>query len=160
MKQPITAETIFEEFAKHIETAVDAVATQVPYTRQHIVSISFTAVGKSGIYYDGIKEWHQKDTADKTWEAFKTFFARYFREICFQPRISASEGYGAKCMRGGHANATERDDMQQQQAETLANLATTTAADRQEVTALISSNATLTQKLRTATSTIAKQIWT
>ena len=37
-------------------------------------------------------------------------------------------------MRGGHANAAERDEMQQQQAEVLANLATAKAADRQAVT--------------------------
>ena len=45
--------------------------------------------------------------------------------------------------------------MQQQQVEALANLATATAADRQAVTVLSSSNATLTQELRTATATIA-----
>ena len=66
MKHPITAETLFEEFVEQIENAVDAVATQVPYTRQHIVSIAFTAVENAGIYYDGVKEWHQKYTADKT----------------------------------------------------------------------------------------------
>ena len=49
MKQPITAETLLEEFVKQIETAVDAVATQVPYTRQRIVSIAFTAVENYGI---------------------------------------------------------------------------------------------------------------
>ena len=94
MKQPITDETLFEEFVEQIDTAVDAVATQVPYTRQQIVSIAFTMVENSGIYYDGAKEWHQKDTADKTWEAFKKVFAREFREIRVQPRTSASEGYG------------------------------------------------------------------
>ena len=45
--------------------------------------------------------------------------------------------------------------MQQQQAEALVNLATATAADRQAVTVLSSSNATLTQELRTATATIS-----
>ena len=44
MKQPITAETLFEDFVEHIETAVDAVATQVPYTREQIVFIAFTSV--------------------------------------------------------------------------------------------------------------------
>ena len=58
-------------------------------------------------------------------------------------------------MRGAHANAAERDDMQQQQAEALANLATATAADRQAVAELSSRNTTLTQELRTATATIA-----
>ena len=60
------AETLFEEFVEQIETAVDAVATQVPYTRQQVVSITFTMVENSRIYYDGVKEWHRKDTADKT----------------------------------------------------------------------------------------------
>ena len=45
--------------------------------------------------------------------------------------------------------------MQLQQAEAFANLATATTADRQAVTALSNSNATLTQELRTATATIA-----
>ena len=66
MKKAISAETLFEEFAEQIETAVDAVATQVPYTRQHIVSIAFTIVENAGIYYDGVKEWRRKDTVDKT----------------------------------------------------------------------------------------------
>ena len=44
MKRPITAETLFEKFVEQIETAVDAVATQVPYTRKEIVSIFFTTV--------------------------------------------------------------------------------------------------------------------
>ena len=100
MKQLITAENLFEEFVEQIEAAVDAVATQVLYTRQQIVSIAFTSVEDAGIYYDGVKEWRRKDMADKTWEAFKTFFAREFREIRVQPQTSASEGYRAPCMRG------------------------------------------------------------
>ena len=79
MKKSISAETLFEDFVEKIETAVDAVATKVPYTRQQIVSIAFTLVENSGIYYDGVKEWRRKDTADKKWEAFKTFFAKDFR---------------------------------------------------------------------------------
>ena len=154
-KQPITAETLFEEFVEHIETAAEAAATQVPYTRHQIVSTAFTMVDNAVVFYDVVKEWHQKDTAEKTWEAFKKCFARELREIRAQPRTSASEGYGANSMRGGHVNAMERDEMQQQQAEALANLATATEADRQAVTEMSISNATLTHELRTATATIA-----
>ena len=155
MKKAISAEILFEDFVEQIETAVDAVATQVPYTRQQIVSIVFTIVDNAEIYYNIVKEWCQKDTADKTWEAFRTFFSREFRDIRFQPRTSASEGYGTTTkMRGGHTNATEFE-RQQQQAEALANLATATAADRQTVAELSISNATLTHELRTATGTTA-----
>ena len=86
MKKSILAETLFEDFVEKIETVVDALATQVPYTRQQIVSIEFKIVENAGIYYDGVKEWRRKDTADKTWGAFKTFFAREFRESRIQPR--------------------------------------------------------------------------
>ena len=155
MKKPISAETLFEDFVEKIETAVDAVETQVPYTRQKIVSIAFMMVENDGIYYDGVKEWRLKDTADKMWEASKTFFARELRKIRVQPRTSASEGYGTTInMRGGHAN-TAKFEMQQQQAEALANLATTMAAERQAVAELPISNATLIHELRTATATIA-----
>ena len=118
------------------------------------MSIAFTIVENAGIYYDGVKEWRRKDTADKTWEAFKTFFAREFREIRVQPRTSASEGYGTTTnMRGEHAHAAEFE-IQQQQVEVLENLATATATDRQEVAEISISNATLTHELRTATATI------
>ena len=59
--------TSFEEFVEQIETAVYAVATQVPYTRHQILSISFTTVENAGIYYYGVKEWRRKDMAEKTW---------------------------------------------------------------------------------------------
>ena len=58
-------------------------------------------------------------------------------------------------MRGVQANAAVMEDMQQQQAEALANVATATAADRQAVTVLSSINRTLTSELRAATVTIA-----
>ena len=65
-------------------------------------------VENARIYYNGIKEWCRKNMADKTWEAFKTFFARESREIRVQPRTSASEGYGTTTnIRGEHANAAE-----------------------------------------------------
>ena len=67
MKKSISAETLFEDFVEQIETAVNAVATKVPYTRQQIVSIAFTIVENAGIYYDGVNNWSRKDSADKTW---------------------------------------------------------------------------------------------
>ena len=105
----------------------------------------------TGIYYDGVKEWRLKDTADKLWEAFKTFFAQEFQVIRVKPQTSESKGYRAHCMRGGKSNAALMKNMQHQQAEAHANMATATAADRQAVTALSSSNTTLTQELSTAT---------
>ena len=111
-------------------------------------------VENTRIYYDGVKEWRRKDTAEKTWEAFNKFFARELREIRVQPRTSASEGYGTTTnMIEIHSNTAEFE-MQQQQAEALANLSTATAADIQTVSELSIGNATLTHELRAATATI------
>ena len=82
------------------------------------------------------------------------FFKREFREIRVQPQTSVSEWYGTSSMRGGHAKAVEIE-MQQQQAEALANFATTTSADRQAVAEMSISNLTLKNELRAATETIA-----
>ena len=81
MNQPITAETLFEDFVEQIEVSVDAVATQVLYTPEQIVSNAFTLVEKSGLYYNGSKECRHKLTIDKTWENFKDFFAREFHKV-------------------------------------------------------------------------------
>ena len=74
MKQPITVETLFEDFVEQIEVLIDDVATQVPYTPEQIVRIAFTLVENMGLYYDGAKEWRRKPDIDKTWDNFKEFF--------------------------------------------------------------------------------------
>ena len=73
MKKNNHGRNFIEEFVEQIDTAVNAVATQLPYTRHQIVSIDFKMVDNAGIYYDGVKEWRRKYTADKTWEAFNHF---------------------------------------------------------------------------------------
>ena len=155
MKQPITAETLFEDFIEQIEIAVEAVASQVPYTDPQIVSIAFSLVETSGIYFDGAKEWRRKATADKTWANFKTFFAREFREGQAVSRSSQAGGYANFCAPMGQANAAVQEQMQENHTQALANLATATAADRQAVTTLTATNAQLTAELAIATATIA-----
>ena len=66
MKQPITDEILFEDFVEKIKIAVKAVASQVPYTQQQIVTIAFSLMETLGIYCDGVKEWRRKEVADKT----------------------------------------------------------------------------------------------
>ena len=58
MKQPITAETIFEDFVEQIETTVDAVATQVPYTKEQIRKYCLHVSGKRW----HILQWRQRIT--------------------------------------------------------------------------------------------------
>ena len=75
MKQPITAETLLKEFVEQIEVSVYSVATKLLYTLEKNFSIAFTLVEKSGLYYDGAKEWRRKPVIDRTWDKFKEFFS-------------------------------------------------------------------------------------
>ena len=77
---------------------------------------------------------------DKTWANFKKFFAREFREGQQVSRSSQAGGYANVCAPVGQANAAVQEKMQQNHTQALANLATATAADRQAVTMLTSTN--------------------
>ena len=155
MKAPITDETLFEDLVQQIEVAVDAVATQVPYTAAQILSIAFTLIEQLATYSDGVKEQRQKSTANKAWVAFKVFFAQEFREARMVPRTSQADGHTKYCLKSGQANVAALTSMQTTQKSALANLATATAANQKAVTTLTTTNATLTAQLQTATATIA-----
>ena len=109
LKQPIPDETVFEDSVELIEVSVDAVETKVPYTPEQIFSIDFTLVDKSGLYYDGTKEWRRKPAIDKTWDNFKDLFAREFHEVCVILCTTQAAGYSHICVATGHANTSGQE---------------------------------------------------
>ena len=104
MKEPISGETIFEEFIKHIEWNQEAVAVHNPYTPAQIVYMAFANINKCGLYQDGCREWSRKPRLDKTWSNFKTHFKRAFKETRISSRSSKTEGYAAN-VKSTQANA-------------------------------------------------------
>ena len=109
MNQSITSETLFEYFVEQIEVSVDAVATQLPYTPQKIVSISFTLVEKLGLYYDGAKEWRRELSLEKTWDNFNEFFDWEFHKVYAIPRTAQAAGYAQFYAASGQANAVVQE---------------------------------------------------
>ena len=105
MKQPITAETLFEESIEQKEVLEDAVATQVPYTPEKNVSIAFTLVEKSSLYYDGTKQWRRKPAIEKTWDNFKDCFAQEFHEVSVITSTAHEVGYSHICAATGQSNS-------------------------------------------------------
>ena len=155
MKAPITNQTLFEDLVQQIEVTVNAMASKVLYTAAQIVLMAFTLIKQSITYRDGVKEWRQKRTADKTWVTFKDLFAREFREARMVPRTSQAEWYAQYCLEDGQANAAILTAMQMTQTTALGKLATETAFDCHAVTVLTITNAKLTVQMQTATATIA-----
>ena len=154
MKEPISGETLFEEFVEKIEW--NQVAAQKPYSPAHIVSIAYANIEKCGLYQEDFREWSRKIRLDKTWSNFKAHFARAFKETQISSRTLKTKGY-AENVHAAQSNATLFTKMQQYHTLALANLATATQSDRTSVALLtktiseLSSQFThLTAKLTTA----------
>ena len=52
IKEPISGETLFEEFVEQIEWNQEAVAMQNPYSPAHIFSMAYANIDKCGLYQD------------------------------------------------------------------------------------------------------------
>ena len=108
---------------------------QNPYSPAQIVSIAYANIDKCGLYQDNCRDWSRKTRSDKTWGNFKTHFAQAFKETRRSSITSSTEGYVAH-VHTEQTNAELFTEMQQEQTLALANLATTTQADRTSVALL------------------------
>ena len=156
IKEPISGETLFEDFVEQIEWNQEAVAVQNPYSYAQIVSMAYANIDKCGFYQDNFRDWLRKTRNDKTWGNFKTHFAQAFKETRRSLRTSRTEGYVSH-VHAAQANAELFTEMQQDHTLALANLATATQADRtsfalltKTISELSSQVALLTAKLATA----------
>ena len=135
MKEPISGETLFEDFVEKIEWNQEAVAIQNPYFPAQIVSMAYANIDKCGLYQDDCRKWSRKTQRDKTWGNFKAHFTRAFKETRIPSRTPKTKGYASH----GHtaqANMELLTEMQQDHTLALANLVTTTQADRTSVALL------------------------
>ena len=64
MKEPISGETLFEDFVKKIECNQEAVAVHNPYSPDQIVSLAYANIEKCGIYQDDCWQWSRKPRLD------------------------------------------------------------------------------------------------
>jgi len=67
----------FGTFVKRIEDCMDVTeAAGAQYMAQQIVNKAFSLIIKSDAFPDGVCEWRQKPTLDKTWVYLKKFSCR------------------------------------------------------------------------------------
>ena len=66
IKEPISGETLFEEFVKQIEWNQEAVAVENPYSLAQIVSMAYADIDKCGLYQDDCRDWSRKPRSKKT----------------------------------------------------------------------------------------------
>ena len=133
--------TPFETLIEQIEDAMEVAdaATQA-FSDAQILTLSYTLVYNTGLYFDECKEWKAKPAADKTWDEFKTFFLSAQAELREQQQATSGRlgfaAYGA--------------DKENQTADALACLGAAQEADRQAFCKLVITNSDLADQLKLA----------
>ena len=149
---PYDPNTPIETLWTQISDAVAfAEAGSSKFSPEQILNAAVTAVSASGVFIDDVKDWRKQAAIDKTYAKFKPFFSKAHREWRKTLRATA----------GGHfprANsAPERfhypsnsPTASTELSESIANLATATAADRATVATLTDTVAKLSAELASA----------
>ena len=120
MNEPFDHNLPIESFFRRIEECVEfAAAGNTPFSPKQAVSQAFYNIQRSGLFSDDIREWKRFPQADKTWDRFKTHFARAYHELKEASATAKSAGYSGN-------NAIQEDHVQ-----ALTNLANATVADRE-----------------------------
>jgi hypothetical protein len=106
--------------------------------------VGYAKIFASGQFMSACRWWNKKHAIEKTWTQFKSHFAAAHRQHKqIQRESAATAGYHS-------ANASvgqTEDQMAESTIGALANLSTTTAADRGMVAALTQANARLVKQL-------------
>ena len=109
-----------------------------------MVTATYNLVFKTGMFANDCKMWCRRDPSDKTWPHFKTYFTVAHQKLRKSQQTSQGVGYHSA------NNATMEDlhqDIQQETVDTIANLATATAADQATVKTLTATNSLLSKEI-------------
>jgi hypothetical protein len=146
MQRPWDPNTPFKTLIKQIKDAMEVAdaATQA-FTDAQILTLAYTLVYNTGLYFDECKAWNAKSATDKTWDLFKIFFSHAQAKLRLQQQATSSRnGFSAYI-----------NDQENQTNETLANMSTAQAADRQAFCQLVTTNSELAEQLWTALADIS-----
>ena len=130
LKEKTDANSPIEMLFNQIEDAQDfASATGQPYTNNQLLTTAYNLVYAMGLFFDDCKVWNRLPALQKTMDNFKTMFQQAQWELRDQQRTAQQAGFQANgiwCL-----PTAMNDHPLQETAESLANLATATASDRQ-----------------------------
>jgi hypothetical protein len=152
MKLPCDVNLPIESLFKQIDDAIEyASAGQAPYSPRQVLNIAYQLVLRTGIFVDDCKLWKKQTDNYKTWPQFKLDFAAAYQDYNESRDLSP---------RAAGFSATDVADYHDETIDAIANLATATAADRQAVANLTTTNASLTKDLSTSTTKLLAALTT
>jgi hypothetical protein len=144
MNKPWDPNAPFETLIEQIEDGMElADAGGQAFTDAQILTLAYTLVYTTGLYFDECKTWITKPPEDKTWDRFKTFFLVAQSDLRQQQLTTTGrQGYSAYI--------SENEEKENATAEALQNLASATASDREAFAQLIVTNSDLANQLKSA----------
>jgi hypothetical protein len=145
--QPI--ETLFQQIQ---DARAFTVAGGQPYGNAMIVNVAYTLILNTGLFPDACRAWQSRAIAGKTWAQFKIDFATAHRELRLANQTAHQSGFHSANMMIEQG----RDELMQDTAEAIAQLATATASDHGRVATLTTTNAKLATQLEAAHAQIAQ----
>ena len=91
MKEPISGESLFEDFVEKVEWNQEAVAVQNPCSPAYFFSMAYVNIKKCGLYQGNCREWSRKTRSNKTLSNSKAHFDRSFQETQSSSRTLNTE---------------------------------------------------------------------
>jgi hypothetical protein len=145
MRQAWDPQHPVETLFKRIQDCADySEAGGVPIGPSQQINVGYARIFETGHFMSPCRRWTEKPAADKTWNHFKSHFAAAHRKHKqMQGETAANAGYHSD----NAAMTQNEDQLAEATISDLANLATSTAADRGVVAALTQANSRLIRKL-------------
>jgi hypothetical protein len=109
------------------------------------INVGYAKIFPTGHFMSAFRRWNEKPNGDKTWAQFKAHFsAAHCQHKQIQGESAATSGYHS----ANAAVGQTEDKMAEATIGSLANLATSAAADRGVVAILTEANARLAKQLK------------
>ena len=144
MKEAYEHNQTFETLIDQVEDVTEhAAAGKYPCTPRQPVNIACTLIFNTGVYHDDCNMWRTKPVVQKTWDAFKSFFANAHQDIRMSSQTDRSGGFQANNVMAG----AQDSDTEVQGLEAIANLAIVHAEDKQDIATLTATNESIVAEL-------------
>jgi hypothetical protein len=138
-QQPV--ETLFKQI-QYCADYSEAGGVLIGHPQQ--INVGYAKIFATGHFMSAFRRWNEKPTAEKTWTQFNSHFAAAHRQHKqIQEESAATAGYHS----ANSAVTQNEDQMAEATIGSLANLATSTAADIGVVAALTQANSRLVKQL-------------
>ena len=111
-----------------------------PYTTDQLLRIAYTLVFKTGLYFEDCKAWNAKPNNEKTWSNFKEHFQRAQRLLRDQLCTTKQAGFTSNLAMHSQIHHSQPPP---EYRDALVNLATSAAADRELLTKLATTVASI-----------------